>query len=218
MSTKKVSAVLFDFDGVVMNTESQYTVFWDKQGIKYLGITDFGMLMKGVTLKEIFQKFFAGRTAEQEQIAKELELFESRIEYSFIPGFCEFIADLKSNNIKTGLVTSSGSVKMQNVYHLYPDFKTFFDIILTAENFLHSKPNPECFMLGMQMLNSEPENTFVFEDSFYGLEAAMRSSAIVAGLTTTNSYAKIVEMAHYIINDFSSMSFEKLVSWRNNRD
>ena len=42
MDTTKIIAVLFDFDGVIMDTETQYTVFWDEQGHKYLGEEDFG--------------------------------------------------------------------------------------------------------------------------------------------------------------------------------
>ena len=36
MDTTKTIAALFDFDGVIMDTETQYTVFWDEQGRKYL--------------------------------------------------------------------------------------------------------------------------------------------------------------------------------------
>ena len=36
MNTTKTIAALFDFDGVIMDTETQYTVFWDEQGRKYL--------------------------------------------------------------------------------------------------------------------------------------------------------------------------------------
>ena len=43
-------AALFDFDGVIMDTETQYTVFWDEQGRKYLNEEDFGRRIKGQTL------------------------------------------------------------------------------------------------------------------------------------------------------------------------
>ena len=42
MDTTKTIAALFDFDGVIMDTETQYTVFWDEQGRKYLNEEDFG--------------------------------------------------------------------------------------------------------------------------------------------------------------------------------
>ena len=50
MDTTKTIAALFDFDGVIMDTETQYTVFWDEQGRKYLNEQDFGRRIKGQTL------------------------------------------------------------------------------------------------------------------------------------------------------------------------
>ncbi len=50
MNTTKTIAALFDFDGVIMDTETQYTVFWDEQGRKYLNEEDFGRCIKGQTI------------------------------------------------------------------------------------------------------------------------------------------------------------------------
>ena len=45
--------VLFDFDGVLADTETQYTEFWNKIGKDYLGLEDFGRTIKGQTLVQI---------------------------------------------------------------------------------------------------------------------------------------------------------------------
>ena len=55
---------LFDLDGVIMDTESQYSIFWNRTGMEYLGIEDFGRIIKGQTLFQIFGKHFEG-TEEQ---------------------------------------------------------------------------------------------------------------------------------------------------------
>ena len=57
MDTTKTIAALFDFDGVIMDTETQYTVFWDEQGRKYLNEEDFGRRIKGQTLTQIYEKY-----------------------------------------------------------------------------------------------------------------------------------------------------------------
>ena len=60
MDTTKNIAALFDFDGVVMDTETQYSVFWDEQGRQYHPeIKDFGRVIKGQTLTQIYDKYFA---------------------------------------------------------------------------------------------------------------------------------------------------------------
>ena len=68
--------VLFDFDGVIADTESQYTIFWDKQGKDYLGLDNFGHTIKGQTLVQIFGKDFDGMTREQEMIVPDLNAFD----------------------------------------------------------------------------------------------------------------------------------------------
>ena len=56
---------LFDFDGVVMDTEPQYTAFWDRKGMEYFGVENFAHTIKGQTLVQIFEKHFPGRKEEQ---------------------------------------------------------------------------------------------------------------------------------------------------------
>ena len=71
--------------------------------------------------------------------------FEIKMNYDYVPGIVEFIADLRRHGVKIALVTSSNTAKMENVYHAHPEFKSLFDEILTAERFKRSKPDPECF-------------------------------------------------------------------------
>ena len=64
----------------------------------------------------------------------------------------------------------------------------------------------------MEVFGATPEKTYVFEDSFHGLQAGMTSGATVIGLATTNSREAITGKAHYIMDDFTGMSYEKLLS------
>ena len=77
--------------------------------------------------------------------------------------------------------------------------------------FKRSKPHPDCFLLGMELFGTTPENSFVFEDSFHGLAAGKASGATVIGLATTNSREAIADKAHYVMDDFREMSYEKLL-------
>ena len=99
--------VLFDFDGVIADTESQYTYFWNKQGKDYLGLENFGHTIKGQTLVQIFDKYFNGMVKEQEEIVPNLNAFEENMSYDYIPGALEFMQELKAKGIRTAIVTSS---------------------------------------------------------------------------------------------------------------
>lgn len=210
MDTTKTIAVLFDFDGVIMDTETQYSIFWHKVGVDYLGMEDLESRVKGQTLVYIYDNFFAGKTAEQEEITAALNRFEQEMSYDYIPGVLDFIADLRSHDVKMAVVTSSNDQKMSAVYRAHPEVKTMFDRILTAEMFAHSKPAPDCFLLGMEIFGTTPETTYVFEDSFNGLKAGMASEATVVGLATTNSREDIAPLCHYVLDDFEGFTYDKL--------
>lgn len=212
MDATKTIAVLFDFDGVIMDTETQYTVFWDEQGRKYLGEEDFGRSIKGQTLTQIYDKYFSDKPEVQREITAGLNVYEKEMSYEYIAGVEDFITDLRKNGAKIAVVTSSNEEKMQNVYNAHPEFKGMVDRILTGEMFARSKPAPDCFLLGMEIFDVIPENTFVFEDSFHGLQAGMTSGATVIGLATTNTREAIIGKAHYIIDDFTAMTYDKLLT------
>lgn len=212
MNTTKTIVALFDFDGVIMDTETQYTVFWNEQGLKYLNEEDFGRRIKGQTLAQIYEKHFSTLPEAQQEITAKLNVFEKQMSYEYIPGVEAFIADLRRHGVKIAVVTSSNEEKMQNVYNAHPEFKGMVDRILTGEMFARSKPAPDCFLLGMEIFESTPESTYVFEDSFHGLQAGMTSGATVIGLATTNSREAITGKAHYIMDDFTVMTYDKLLT------
>lgn len=100
---------------------------------------------------------------------------------------------------------------MENVYRAYPQFTAQFDRILTADLFKRSKPDPDCFLLGMEIFGTTPENTYVFEDSFHGLQAGRSSGVVVIGLATTNPREAIADKADSVIDDFRDMTVAKMI-------
>lgn len=202
--------VLFDLDGVVLDTESQYTVLWNNIGKKYGDVGEIGRLSKGQALTHILDTYFKGQTELQKHIIEELYEFEQNMSYAPIPGVMEFMKQLKAASVSTAVVTSSNKAKMENVYRHYPDFKDIVGHVFTSESFTRSKPDPECFLMAMHALGGTPEDTVVFEDSVNGLKAARASGATVVGLVTSNPREVVEPLSDYAINDFTSMSLDRL--------
>ena len=202
--------VLFDFDGVIADTESQYTYFWNKMGMDYLGLEEFGHTIKGQTLVQIFGKFFDGMVKEQEEIVPQLNAFEQNMSYEYIPGALEFMQELKKRGIRSAIVTSSNNIKMTNAYAAHPELHELVDTVLTSEHFSKSKPDPECFLKGMEVLGATPQETIVFEDSFHGISAGRASGAKVIGLATTNKTEALTSLCDMVIDDFTQISVEDL--------
>lgn len=216
MKQEKKIAVLFDMDGVVLDTETQYSVFWNRIGLETLGIENFDALIKGTTEKQIGEKYYQGKEELFTDVVEQNQAWESQMAYDYFPGVVEFIEDLRRNGAKLALVTSSNENKMKYVYRAHPEIKSMFDQILTAEHFTRSKPDPDCFLLAMRLFGASPENSFVFEDSIHGLKAGMESGATVIGVATTNPREVIEDKAHHIIDSFPGLTYDKLLTLSKN--
>ena len=196
------SIALFDLDGVILDTEGSYTAFWDDYGSRHFSEKDFGLKIKGQTLVKILADYFPDEN-ERKSITDAINDFERKMSYPFVPGVENYIKSLKSNGIRTAVVTSSNLPKMENVYRCHPGFKEMFDIILTSEDFSESKPSPYCYLKAMKLFGAGPENCVVFEDSLAGLQAARASGAFVTALTTTNPEEVVRNYADLVIRDFN---------------
>lgn len=205
------NTALFDLDGVVLDTESQYTVCWDRIGKVYKpDIPHFAHLIKGQTLNQIFDRYFKDEEIVQHEIENQLIEFEKSMDYAYIPGVVAFITDLKRYQVNTAIVTSSNQQKMTNVYQRHPEFQAFFDVILTSEDFKRSKPDPDCYLTAAAHFSVSHNQCVVFEDSINGLKAGNAAQMKVCGLATTNSVEVIEPLSDMVMNDFVGMSYEKL--------
>ena len=205
-----LSAALFDLDGVVVNTEHQYSDFWHRIGVEYLGMSDLEGLIKGQTLDYIFDRFFPDMSTTQAEITDRLNSFERDMSFDYIPGVLELLADLRAHGVRLAIVTSSNEEKMRSLRCVHPELWTAFDHVLTAEMFSRSKPDPDCFLLGMHELGSTPATTCVLEDSFNGLRAARASGGTVIGLATTNPAERIAPLADVVLSDFVGFGYEQM--------
>lgn len=204
----KIKAALFDLDGVVFDTEPQYTVFWGQQcrefhpehpGLEHE--------IKGQTLVQIYDAWFSGPLAErQAEITERLNRFEQQMSYDYIAGFVEYITELRKNGVKTAVVTSSNQPKMEAVYQSRPEFKGMFDAILTSEDFERSKPDPDCYLKAAERLGVSKDDCVVFEDSYNGLKSGRAAGMYVVGLATTNSAEAIAPLCDKVINDYTLLN------------
>ena len=196
------SIALFDLDGVILDTEGSYTAFWDDYGSRHFSEKDFGVKIKGQTLVKILDDYFPEEN-ERKSITDAINDFERNMSYPFVPGVENYIKSLKSNGIRTAVVTSSNLLKMDNVYRCHPGFREMFDMILTSEDFSESKPSPYCYLKAMKLFGAGPEDCVVFEDSLAGLQSARASGAFVTALTTTNPEEVVRNYADLVIRDFN---------------
>ena len=212
MNENVLKAALFDLDGVVFDTEPQYSVFWGSQCRLYHpehpGLEN---EIKGQTLTEIYDQWFSGPLlAEQPVITSRLNAFEQQMHFDYIEGFEQLIADLHRHGVHTAVVTSSNVPKMESVYRHQENFKSLFDAILTSEDFERSKPDPDCYLKAAQRLDAQPNECVVFEDSFNGLRSGRAARMKVVGVATTNPVEQIAPLSDMQISDYLSVNYETL--------
>lgn len=203
-----MKAALFDLDGVVFDTEPQYTIFWGAQcrefhpehpGLEHE--------IKGQTLVQIYDAWFSGELQEKQAVITErLNLYEQQMDYIYVPGFEDYVKKLRKQGVKTAVVTSSNRIKMEAVYQRHPEFKGLFDAILTSEDFERSKPDPDCYLKAANRLEVSVKDSVVFEDSFNGLKSGRAAGMYVVGLATTNPAEAISPYADKVVKDYHELA------------
>lgn len=193
--------VLFDLDGVLIDSESLYTGFWSGIDRDYpTGIPDFARFIKGSTLDKIMEYFPSEQV--REDILDRIREFEKGMKYEMFDGVAAFLDDLAANNIPAAVVTSSSDRKMEKVYAQLPGFRNRFAAIVTGSMVSRSKPDPQGYLMGAEAIGCAPADCYVFEDSMSGLQAGNAAGATVVGLATTLPRETLEGHAHRIIDSF----------------
>ena len=205
------SAVLFDLDGVIVDTEGQYSLFWKQIGEEYMpGMPDFALAIKGRTLTQIYDTYFPD-AADRAAITERLNAFERQMDFPYIAGAREFLEALQAQGVPTAIVTSSNCDKMACLYARHPEIKNLVTAVLTAEDARRSKPAPDCYLAAAERLGADISNCIVFEDSPNGLAAGRASGAFVIGVSTSLEATEIEPLCDAYIEDFKER-FSKQVN------
>lgn len=203
-------AVLFDLDGVLLDSEGQYSIFWEQMDHEYpTGIQQFASFIKGFHLARILN-YFENEDVRQQVLDKLLE-FERHMNYEFFPGALEFVKELRSAGIPMAIVTSSDHKKMHALYSQYPEFPTLFDKIVTGDMVTKAKPDPDCFLMGARQLGVDIKDCIVFEDSRNGLIAGRESGALVIGISTTLDRDTVGQLSDLTLNAVEELTVERML-------
>lgn len=205
-----MTAALFDLDGVIIDSESTYTAFWATTGREYGCGETFAQDIKGTTLKHILSMFDSEKV--RAEISQKIDRFEQTMVYPFFPGVIDFLLALRARGIKIALFTSSDDQKMSYLYRQHPGFRDIFDAVVTGSMVTRSKPAPEGYLTAARLVGCDIPQCYVFEDSFQGLEAGMRSGATVIALATTNPASSLKEKAHKVIDGFVGFTVDDMLS------
>jgi HAD superfamily hydrolase (TIGR01509 family) len=170
--------ILFDLDGVLVDTVDAHFKSLNK-----------ALLAEGYFITAARRHLYEGKTSVEKMKMLDIpDYLIPRIQTQKDVHYLEMI-----NNIKETSYITQKILELSKEYRLAvctnsnrsaahtaidrAGLKDFFELILSAEDVTHRKPNPEIYNLAMERLNSTADNTYIIEDSAQGMDAAEASGA-----------------------------------------
>lgn len=135
-----------------------------------------------------------------------LDSYRSKIESDLIEvgGARDCVRDL-AKEYPLGLI--SGSHRREILFILEKlEIRDLFQVILGAEDYPKSKPEPDGYLKALQLIGGEPHSTLVFEDSAAGIASGLAAGMGVCAITSTNHFAENTRNAHYFVPDLSGVN------------
>ena len=180
-----IKGVLFDMDGVILDTEKLYTRFWVEaaRSLGYPMTHEMALGMRSLSRQagEKQLKAYLGDDADYFAVREtRIRMMEAFIEENGVelkPGIHELLAFLKENNIKTSVATSSPLDRTKK-YLTQVGLVDEFDALVSGHMVEHGKPEPDIYIYAASNLGLKPEECLVLEDSPTGLLAAFRAGCV----------------------------------------
>lgn len=180
-----VKGVLFDMDGVILDTEKLYIRFWKEAAQLFgfpmtqemaLGMRSLSSELGERKLKEYFGDEVDYQKVRDVRIAR-MTAFIKENGVELKPGIHELLTFLKEKGIKTSIATSSPLDRTKE-YLSQVGLVDAFDELVSGHMVPHGKPAPDIYLYAAAKLGLRPEECLVIEDSPTGLLAGMRAGGI----------------------------------------
>ncbi|MCK5740390.1 HAD family phosphatase [bacterium] len=206
-------AILFDMDGVIVNSER----LWDKS--TEILLTRYQRtyerekskpLCTGKSLPDAVDTLINYYQLPGEPVAltREFKTITMQLfhgELDFHPGFCEFLTAVKQRNIPCAIATSSDSELLEIVQQKL-NLEQYFDRHIYSSALVNfaSKPAPDLFLYAAAKLEILPEDCIVIEDAPRGLDAAHNAGMKAIGFAETYP-AEMLPQADFVVHNFAEL-------------
>jgi phosphoglycolate phosphatase/beta-phosphoglucomutase len=228
-----LKAVLFDFNGVIINDESIHEQIIDRLMLEEnlrlkpgefrevcLGKSDRACIVelfdrRGRFLTEAYLDRLLFRKAEAYKT--QLDSLETLPIY---PGLADFIAKVRSVGLKMAVVSGAVRSEIELVLNL-AGLADNFELIVAGDDLTASKPEPDGYLLAVERLNErypdwnlQPGECLAIEDTFAGIAAAKKAGIQVAGVTHTYPFHMIHRRANWTVDRFEDLELDRVQEWR----
>ncbi len=209
---------IFDWDGVIIDSGKLHARSWQLLAAE-LGqvvapdsfIRGFGMKSERI-VREIHQ--WASGPAEVSQLTNRKEALYRELvaqgDIAPLPGVVEWLRRLSDAGIPCAVASSTSRQNIDAVLHRIGLKEAFLEIV-SAEDVVQGKPNPEVFLKAAERLGITPARSVVFEDAHVGIEAAHAAAMKVVAVATTHPLEELLD-ADLVVRRLDELSVEQVAA------
>lgn len=213
-----IQTVIFDMDGVIVDTEPvhRYAYFQQFSELNievseeiYTSFTGNSTRNTFEKLKELFPLNYEVEDLIQRKRTIFNNAFDNKEDLALLEGVEELIKDLHSNGMELILASSAAKITIDRVFNRFNLYQ-YFSHIVSGEDFPNSKPHPAIFEFAANLSLATKENCIVIEDSTNGVIAAKSAGIFCIGYKSEHSKLQDLSKADLVINHFDELSFERI--------
>jgi HAD superfamily hydrolase (TIGR01509 family) len=222
-------AILFDLDGVLIDSMGCHTHAWQQAILTQLNIDlpkSYFYINEGKNSKDIIHEIIEKNNIEVNEDTWQNvsdyrdQLFMDSFSPQLIKGAEELVTLLHDFGYQLGVATGSTRMVAENILSK-TGIRSYFSTLVTSEDVQYSKPHPEPYQNLLNLLQSDPEYALVIENAPLGIESALAANLICLAVTTTNS-PEVLDKAHKVftgldkIGNYLKLEYENsggLGSW-----
>lgn len=213
-----LKAVIFDMDGVIVDTEplhrKAFLKMFEKVGIE-VDNKLYGSFTGKATLsicKDLCTHFQLSQTPEALMALKRKyfkEIFENDHNLALLDGVLPLIKDYYDHGLTLVLASSASMKNINQIFRRF-DLDKYFSAKLSGAELKDSKPHPEIFIKAAKASGHDTSECMVIEDATNGIKAAKAAHIFCVGYQSANSKNQDYSDADLIISHFEEISFKKI--------
>jgi beta-phosphoglucomutase family hydrolase len=222
--TQAELGVLFDWDGVIIDSSVQHEESWERLAVEEKRSLAADHFKKGFGMKNerIIPELLGWAEAADVAGIRRLSLRKEALYRDIVrergiealPGVAEFLRRLKEAGVPFSVGSSTHRENIDTILGVL-GVTGLFSGIVTAENVKQGKPHPDVFLKAAEAIGRRPENCVVFEDAFVGIEAARAGGMKVVGVATTHPLGDLESKVDRVVHRLDELSVGDLLAlWK----